>query len=423
MKAIFGSNWLYVLILVPMSIVAQEYNTEEAEVPEYKLPELLVNQSGKRISTIEAWEKDRRAEVLKLFEEEVYGKQALETIAVDASEKLIDSIAFEGKASLSEMTFTFKANGKSLKAVLLLILPNVNHPVPIFLGYNFNGNHTLLHNSSISLPKGWVMSGDQIGVINNEATAVSRGSKYARWPVLNILARGYGLATMHYGDIDPDYDDGFQNGIHALFSTSGNRNKSDWGSIASWSFGLSKIMDRLEKDPRINPDQVTVFGHSRLGKTALWAGAIDKRFALVISNNSGCGGAALSKRQFGETVAAINNRFPHWFCDNFKSYNNRELSMPFDQHQLLALIAPRPLYVASAKNDNWADPKGEFLSLKYASEVYSLYDEGNRISVDQPPQNTPLIQNSLGYHLRNGNHDVTPYDWEQFMNFADLQFK
>ena len=423
MKALLGSNWLNMLILLPMSITAQDYNTDEAKVAHYELPELLVSSSGKQISNVEAWEKVRRSELISLFEQEVYGKQPSEQITFNTEEKLLDSLAFEGKASISEITFSFKGNDKSLKATLLLILPNNYGPVPVFLGYNFNGNHTVLANSLISLPEGWVMSGDQIGVVNNKASTVSRGSKYSRWPVLNIIERGYGLATMHYGDIDPDYDDGFQNGIHALFRNSGNLRKNDWGAIASWSFALSKIMDHLETDQRIDAKRVILLGHSRLGKTALWAGAMDTRFALVISNNSGCGGAALSMRRFGETVEAINTRFPHWFCDNFKSYNNKELTMPFDQHQLLALIAPRPLYVASATNDSWADPKGEFLSLKNASEAYGLYDEDSRITTAQPSANMPLIQNKLGYHLRTGNHDVTPYDWEQFMNFTDSQFK
>ena len=414
-------KWLCIFILLPMTLIAQT-NTEESKVPDYDLPELLLDSDGKRIKDSGTWEKSRRDGILKIFEEEVYGKMPLEKLLVETSEKVLDDMAFQGKATLSEITFTFKNNGKSVEAILLLILPNSENPAPVFLGYNFMGNHTVLTNELVSRPTGWTMNNSQLGIVENKATELSRGARYSRWPVLNLLARGYGLATMHYGDIDPDFDDGFTNGIHALFSKSDSRQPDAGGSIASWSWGLSRIMDYLETVKTINPEKVALFGHSRLGKAALWAGATDKRFSIVISNDSGCGGAALSRRRFGETISVINTSFPHWFCENFKKYNDKEGTMPFDQHQLLALIAPRPLYVASAINDSWADPKGEFLSLKHASEVYGLYDEASSISEDQPGENAPLLRGSLGYHIRTGNHNVTPYDWEQFMNFADLKF-
>ncbi|MBT8184133.1 MAG: acetylxylan esterase [Eudoraea sp.] len=405
-----------------MLLNAQNINTEESKVPEYQLPDVLLTTAGVPIKTAAEWEESRRAEILNIFEEQVYGKAPLEKIAVETSEKVLDNMAFQGKATISEITFTFRNNGKQMEAILLLILPKVQRPAAVFLGYNFSGNHTLLAHEAIQLPKGWVLGGPLIGAFDHKASSISRGAKYARWPILNLLARGYGLATMHYGDIDPDFDDGFKNGVHALFSSQSSIEAGEWGAIATWSWGLSKIMDYLESDNRIDDKKVTVFGHSRLGKAALWAGALDNRFAAVISNNSGCGGAALSKRRFGETVAAINNQFPHWFCENFKKYNENESAMPFDQHQLLALMAPRPLYVASALNDSWADPKGEFLSLKHASEIYALYDQNDSISERLPEVNQPIIRGKLGYHIRTGNHDVTPYDWEQFMNFTDLHF-
>jgi hypothetical protein len=413
---------LFIALLLWVGVsFAQEnihINYDESTVPDFILPDPLTGNDGKKVSTVKQWEKQRRAEILEFFSSQVYGHTPKDKIKVTYKTLLENPNFMEGKATSKQVKFTFINGTKNIEALLLLVLPNwPKGKVPVFVSYNYKGNHSTCPDSSIEYSPAFPL----VKVPNHPDWR--RGCQSNRWCYDKIIDRGYGIATMFYQDIFPDRPGLEEHGIVSLFPGYNPEIKTldQWQAIGAWAWGSSRIVDYLESQKRIDMNKIIVMGHSRHGKAALWAGAQDKRFKVVISNDSGCGGAALSKRVFGENIAKITQLFPHWFCPAFQQYANNESNLPFDQHELVALMAPRKVYIASAIEDTWADPKGEFLSGYYARSVYELYGLKGLATDVHPPVHQPIM-NDVGYHIREGKHDVTDYDWLCFMDFVDKHF-
>jgi hypothetical protein len=384
----------------------------------------LTLRNGEKVRDAKTWTNRRRPEILAMYGEEVFGQAPVRPSKLNYEVSGVDSKALGGKAARKIVTVFFGDKPDDPKMRMVMYLPaGARKPVPVFLGLNFGGIWTVVADSGIPLGKQWVRNAQTRDYENLTAEEKDRGATASRWQVEKILDAGYGLAVFYYGDVEPDFVGGMKHGIRPLFLKPGEAEPANgWAAIGAWAWAASRAMDYLEKDKGVDAKRVALFGHSRLGKTALWAGALDTRFSMVISNESGEGGATISRREYGERTRNLNTSFPHWFDGNFKKYNDRETEMPFDAHMLLSLTAPRALYVASAEEDRWSDPKGEFLAAAQASPVWELFGKKGIGTMEMPGLHQPVGE-MVRYHIRAGKHDVTAYDWEQYLKFAASVWK
>lgn len=374
-----------------------DFNYIEADVPEFSLPDPLIAQDGQPVTSAEAWQQTRRSELMELFRNEVYGRRP--DVKYQIRYEQTDQVdnAFDGLATGRGMKATISIGEREFSFPFTLFIPNQRQqPAPAIVHIN---NRYL-----ITLEK-----------------ACSENDPF--WPARTIVEQGFATASFHTSDVDPDRRDGYAQGVRSFFADGASPEPNAWRSLSAWGWAASRIVDHLESLDAVDGSRVAVVGHSRGGKTALWAACEDERFAIAYSNNSGCGGAALSRRRYGETVGRITASFPHWFCPPFAEYADREHELPVDQHEVIALIAPRAVYVTSADEDLWADPRGEYQSLVEAAPVFELLGERSIRDAAMPPINQPRVQGKTGYHIRTGGHGLGEQDWTWFLDFANTILK
>jgi hypothetical protein len=368
-------------------------NYDETKVPPYTLPDLLVAANGTRIGTADQWMKSRRPELLKLYETEIYGKVPANAPKV-LWEAEAQTVALNGAAVQKRVVGRMGDAVNGPRINLSVYTPvNTKGPVPIVLVINFGGGG-----------RGAIPSGE---------------------PIPDIIARGWGYATVGYADIQPDRAAAFTEGVIGLTLAAGQTAPppDGWGTISAWAWGISRIVDYFETDKAIDARQVAIMGHSRLGKTVLWAGAQDPRIAAVFSSCAGEMGSSLARRDWGETVDDMAQNFAWQFAGNFQKWPGKWKDMPVDSHMLIALNAPHPVFITGGTTDQWSDPKGEFLAEVAAGPVYRLLGKKDLGVIELPALDTPVITGDLGWHYHTGGHSATPGDWKAFLDFASRYLK
>ncbi|MGV3720127.1 MAG: acetylxylan esterase [Actinomycetota bacterium] len=399
----------------------------EAELPSFSalpviqpLPDPLTMLDGARVTTPEQWERQRRPELKRLFQHYMYGYFPDAPTRVRAKVDREDRQALGGKATLREVSVFHGPEGTP-PIHLLTVTPNSRRGrVPAFLGLSFGGNQTALHDPKIRISEAWTRNAPP-QVVNNRATEASRGSQVNVWNIEQSIDRGYAVAVFNYGDVAPDEPKLAQEALARLRKPGAPKGSADLGAIGAWAWGMQRCLDYLRTDPAIDKSRIAAVGHSRNGKAALLAAAFDERFALAIPLQAGCGGTAPSRGKIGESVKQINDRFPHWFNDHFKEFNDAPQRLPFDQHCLVALMAPRPVLFPNASEDTWANPDGQFDMLEASDPVYRLLGVEGLKATAMPPLGK-LVNTRLGYFIRPGKHSMTSEDWTAFLDYTDQHF-
>lgn len=398
---------------LPRLVAGFPVNYEEDSVGTYVLPDVLTLQNGKKVTTVKEWMEERRPEILRLFEMEQFGKvpPPLGPIHFEVYDK--GTPVFNGKGMRKQVRVYF-TNDTAHKMDLLIYLPvEQKKPAPVLLTINFFANASAVNDSGVHVGEVWTRSGERASALPIPPAA--------KINVDTFLSQGLGIALVYYGDIEPDFKTGFQYGIRGAYWGKEKTAPADdeWGAISAWSWGLSRAMDYFEQDRQIDAKRIALLGSSRLGKTVLWTGARDPRFRLVIASCSGEGGAALSRRNYGESINHMTDtsRYFYQFAPNRHKYATDPSKAPVDAHMLVALMAPRPLLLQTGSTDYWSDPKGEFLAARAAEPVYNLFAEKGPGSDQMPQPGDTTLLNTLGYYMHEGGHGIIPSDWPVFITY------
>jgi hypothetical protein len=391
-------------------------NYDEAKVGTYKLPEPLVLANGKPVRDAKTWTETRRAEIVKLFEENEYGRSPGRPadMTFDVFEK--EAPAFDGKGIRRQVTIYFSKDKSGPKMDLLEYLPAAaKKPVPLLLNIAFSANCNTVKDPGVKVGEVWGR--------DHKKVPANQGPSFGSVNVTRLLDAGFGFATFYYGDVDPDFPGGVPMGVRALYLKAGQTEPppDEWGAISAWAWGISRAIDYLETDKAVDAKRVAITGVSRLGKTVMWAGAHDTRVALVIASCSGEGGAALSRRNYGETIAHLTatGRYPYQFAGNYGKYAEHVDQFPVDANMLVALIAPRPLLLQTGSTDSWSDPKGEFLAAVAAAPVYRLLGKQPLDTEEMPKAGQPILHD-IGYLMHEGGHGTIPSDWDTYLKFLEM---
>jgi hypothetical protein len=401
----------------PREVAGIPVNYDESKVGVYTLPDPLKLQNGKSVRDGKTWNQKRRPEILEMFATQQFGRAPGRPgeESFDVFEK--SALALGGKAIRRQVTIHFAKDNNWPKIHLVMYLPAAaKKPVPMLLSISFSAISRTVDDPGLQEGEVWDAK-------TNMRIPASQARSFGHIPVAQVLDAGFGVATFYYGDVEPDYPEGFSNGIrvHYLKAGQSQPDPDQWGAIAAWAWGMSRVQDYLETDKDIDARQVAIHGVSRLGKTVLWAGANDPRFAAVIASCSGEGGAALSRRDYGETVAHLvaPTRFPYQFAINYQKYGQHVDQLPMDAHMLIALIAPRPILLQTGNTDFWSDPKGEFLAAVAAGPVYKLLGKDGLDTDVWPAAKEPILHD-IGYYMHEGGHGMVPSDWDIYIQFLKM---